>query len=429
MADAAPLIPIPNAPLGPGTLQRVLSGHAAFAAWSDEQLAALAGHCRLLEADAGATVLAQGAVDPFVCFLLDGALLLRDANGAERQVATGTAEQRFPIARLRPALFDVVAERASRLLLVEQSVLSRLSRQGFTPTRRVRFDLFAPPVAGSWQEHPLVTDLQRAMDGQTLTLPVIPAIALKVRRALAKDDFQLKEIARILAADPVISAKLLKVANSSAFAGQTSCDSLQSAVVRLGVDRIRNLVLALSSSLLFTATEPFLRARLAAVWRHLLSVGAFTAVLAKHSGRLNADLGLLVGLLHEIGKLPILHGAARYPEFQDNPGLLEDILAALGPAVSRATLEQWGIAEPAVLAAERQHQWSYEHDGEVDYSDLLLVAHVYAEPSSSALVMPPLTEMPAFSRITGNRLSAQESLGILREAVTESRLLKQLLSG
>ncbi|MEM1434157.1 MAG: HDOD domain-containing protein [Pseudomonadota bacterium] len=412
-----------------GAIQRLVDGHPAFRNWSAEQLAELEGHCRLQRAGAGDLLLQRGALDPFVMFLLEGQLLLSDGT-TSRRVLAGSSDAGFPVARLRPALFDVAAEEPSRLLLVERSVLARLTEQGSRPAQRVRFDLFAPPVSGSWQDHPLVPELYRATENGQLRLPVIPNVALKIRRALENDDYEIRDIARILAADPVVSARLLQLANSPVFKGMSSCDSIQSAVVRLGINKVRNLVLALSSSQLFQTDEPLIRKQLSAVWRHLLVVGSLTAVMARRVDALDSDLALLVGLLHEIGKIPILQAAARYPDLMTNAGLLQDILSALGPQISMATLKEWQIAEPVVQAAERQHQWSYEHDGGADYSDLLIVAHVYGHKSSpDQPPLPPLTEVPAFSRITGTELTAQQSLEILREADAESRALKQLLTG
>ncbi|MEM9743348.1 MAG: HDOD domain-containing protein [Pseudomonadota bacterium] len=428
-------VALQDGPASTPTLHRVLRGHPAFVHWTKEQIAALDGHSRFDRAGPGDLLQRKGSIDPFILFLIDGALLVSDGAGLARRVTTGSDDVRFPVARLRPSLFDVASEADSQLLKVEQSVLQRITASGFEPAPRVRFDLFSPPVSGSWQHHPLVDDLGAARDAGALELPVIPAIALKVRQALAREDVQMKDVARIIAADPVISARLLKVANSSLFVGRSPCDSLQQAVVRLGVNRVQNLVLALASARLFSPTDGALKQRLGAVWRHLLKIGSLCAALARLSQKLDPDLALLVGLLHEVGKIPILVRAMDYPDLRDTPGLLDDILAALGPQLTVATLSAWGLADAVLGAADRQHQWNYDHEGDVDTVDLLLVAHVFdsgaqsGTHADSAPMMPPLTEIPAFSKITGRDLTAQESLTVLKDAQAESQALRSLLSG
>ncbi len=278
-------------------------------------------------------------------------------------------------------------------------------------------------------QHPLVQRLHLAMREKTLSLPVIPGIALKVRRALSQDNYQLSDIARIIAADPVISARLLHLANSPLFRGMSNCDSLQAAVVRLDVGRVQNLVLALSTASLFKSKDKQINRHLGNTWRHLLDIGALAATLARLEGRLDPDIALLAGLLHEIGKIPILQSASSFSDLSAKPGLLEDVLAGMGPSVSAATLKQWALSPELIAAAQRQHQWSYDHEGPADYCDLLIVAHVHAlTRERERYQLPRLAETPALSRITGDQLSARESLEIVKDAQAQTQALKQLLA-
>ena len=407
--------------------KQVLQRHPVFAAWSAEDRALLAGHCKVISAGPGEPLLAVASTSPFIHFLLDGAVRLEAADGFRQDVEAGSKDACFPIARLRPAVYAMTSLAPSRLLLIEQSALRRLGNGAPRPSR-ARFDPFAPVVDGSWRAHPVVAQIERALRDGTLELPVIPGVALKVRRALTREDYELSDISRIITADPVISARLLKLANSVAFRGQVACESLHGAVLRLGALRVQHLVLALASSALFRTSEAAIKTRLNAIWRHLVEVASLCASLARLEGTLSPDTALLTGLLHEIGKIPILQQASRHPDLLERPGLLDDILAGLGPVVSAATLRQWQLGADFVQAAELQHSWSYDHDGTADYVDLLLVAHVHAlTRQEQDYALPRLDETPAFSRITGKRLSGAESLAVLRAAEDETKALRQLL--
>jgi hypothetical protein len=305
-----------------GTLKRLLSGHPYFGAWDDTQLKQLEGHCRLLELPQQSCLLEQEAVDPEIHFLLEGRLRLMDAEGQERFVAAKDPDASFPVSRLRPSRFRVVAEIPSLVFAVEQSMLRRHAQK----PPKARFKQGSRATGGSWQQHPLVREVVASAKAGTLQLPVIPGVALKVRRALAKEDFNLDQISQIIAADPVISAKLIRLANSALFPGAQTCSSVQTAVVRLGVSKVQNVVLALSSATLFDSEHPALRTYLVKVWRHLVQVGALSAALARRNGEMDMDLVMLSGLLHEIGKIPILEMATRREDLWANPGLLEDIL-------------------------------------------------------------------------------------------------------
>ncbi|MFK7913757.1 MAG: HDOD domain-containing protein [Pseudomonadales bacterium] len=410
-------------------LRQLLQAHPAFSSWHRDQFEALSGHSRLIQAQPGQSLLNAGDLAPHIHFLLAGSVELEDSDHNSHRIEAGSSDAHYPIARIRPALFTVKCLEPTTVLLVEQSVLRKLTSNTAKSSRAPRFDLFAPSSSGSWHEHPLVAALHQATEKGTLRLPVIPGVALKIRRALTNENYQLSDITKIVSADPVISARLLQLANSPVFRGASACDSLQSAVLRLGIHRVQNLVLALASAGLFKSDNPLIKQHLLRTWRHLMETGALTAALARLQGSLDPDLALLTGLLHEIGKIPILERAVEYPDLLAQPGLLEDILAGVSPMISAATLREWQLPEDLVMATERQHEWSYDHGGDTNHVDLLLVAHIYAaRDAEGQQVLPRLDETPAFARITGTRLSAKQSLQVINEAAEKTRALKALLS-
>ena len=361
---------------------------------------------------------------PHIHFLTSGSVTLKDADGHERSVAANARDARFPIARLRPSSYEVTATSASELLCVEQSLLRKFPAK----TGTARFQQHTHSIGGSWRGHPLVTDVLSASTAGTLVLPVIPAIALKIRRALDRENHSIGQVSKLIAADPVISAKLLKVANSALYQGALPCQTVQAAVVRLGIGKVQNIVLALSSAALFEQKSSQARARLAAVWRHLIEVAGLSAALAKLNGDVDEGIALLAGLTHEIGKIPILQLAQNYPDLMAQEGLLTDVLNGLGPTVSAATLRQWQLPQEIIEAVEQQDNWSYDHEGACDFSDLLLVAHVLAlAKSGDHDQLPRLDETPAFVKITRERLSPKLSLQVLEEVQQRAVELKSLL--
>lgn len=418
-------LPLPSPPPRIGTLKRLLSQHPYFLGWDDEQLKQLEGHCCLLELPAQACLLEPGSLDPQIHFLLEGQLQLTDVEGRRRLVSAEDSDASYPVSRLRPSQFRVETQTPSVVFGLEQAVVRRLASR----PPKARFRQGARATGGSWQQHPLVRDVVIAAKAGTLKLPVIPGIALKVRRALAKEDFNMDQIGQIIAADPVISAKLIRLANSALYQGTETCTSVQTAVVRLGLSKVQNVVLALSSATLFDSKRPALREHLVQVWRHLVQVGALSAALARRNGELDMDLALLGGLLHEIGKIPILEMAIRREDLWTNPGLLEDILEGLAPMISAATLRQWRLPESLIQAAKQQHNYAYDHSGQCDVTDVLLVAHILSlAQAGTRSELPRLDETPAFSRITQQRLTPSESAQVLLEVQEQTGELKQLLA-
>ncbi len=412
-------------PLKIGTLRRLTASHPFFADWDVERLKAVEPYCRMVQAVQPAVLLELGAVDPYAYFLLAGEIGLEGAGGERRRIAAGELDAGFPVAHLRPSRYRVQARPGAQLLRIEGSQLKRFA------VRRAaaRFHINESSVGGSWRSHPLVTALLRQLRAGTLEVPSMPGIALRIRRALAKDDYDLAGVAAIVSADPGIAGRLIRVANSAVFGGQSSCDSVQAALVRLGVARAQNLVFGLAARELFQARNPFVKERMVAAWRHAIDIAALAAVLARLTPGMDGDRGLLMGLLHEIGALPILKLAEQFPDLDGRAALLDEILGGLTPEITATVLEQWGFHEDFREAALQQGNYFRDHDGDPDYTDVLVVAHLHSMVRQRAFHrLPRIDETPAFARLALGKLSPQLSLVVLDEAKSQVQELKALLS-
>ena len=77
-------------------------------------------------------------------------------------------------------------------------------------------------------------------------LPTLPGIALKLLEAVQNEDSDIDEIGRILSADPPLSAKVLKIVNSSFYSLPTKITSVNHAIKMLGFNSVKNLALSFS---------------------------------------------------------------------------------------------------------------------------------------------------------------------------------------
>lgn len=415
--------PLVVSPVKIGTLRRLTAGHPFFAGWDVERLKTMEGFTQVVEAPGGGTVMQLGAMDPYAYFLLQGEVGLEDAAGASRQVRCGDLDAHFPIAHLRPTRYQVRARPGSRLIRIEGSKL-----RGATVRRRAaRFVVSDGSVGGSWQSHPLVSTLIRQMREGKLEVPTMPGIASRIRRAVSRDGSSMTEIAAIIGADPAIAARLIRVANSAAFGARTACESVQAALVRLGLERAQSLVLATRD--LFDTRAGFLKERMVKRWRRAIDAAALAGVLARLTPGLDGDRGLLIGLLHEVGALPILRLAGTCSDLAARPAVLDEIVAALTPEVSAQVLDQWGMGEAFREAALNQGNWFRDHEGGPDYTDVLVVAHLHRMVRERTFHhLPRIDETPAFGKLALGLLSPQLSLLVLDEARSQVQELKSLLA-
>ncbi|MBD3316118.1 MAG: HDOD domain-containing protein [Chitinivibrionales bacterium] len=137
-------------------------------------------------------------------------------------------------------------------------------------------------------------------------MPSLSPTATKVMELANDLNCSPSELTKVIKLDPVLSAKVLKLVNSSYFALSNTIVSLEKAIILLGLNTIRNL--ALSAAVL----SQMERKRLAqafdgeAFWLHSIGVGAAAKLIARKRGveKKRLEDFFIAGLLHDLG-LPV----------------------------------------------------------------------------------------------------------------------------
>ena len=133
-------------------------------------------------------------------------------------------------------------------------------------------------------------------------LPTIPKVAQELIATFNNADVNIDEIAKKVALDQAISAKVLRLANTAAYGGSRKVASIRDAVMVLGFNSLRTLVLACSVVDSFRMPKSF---DLKQFWQNSFRVAAICKWMARF-GRLDGEIAFTCGLLHEIGDLLIM---------------------------------------------------------------------------------------------------------------------------
>jgi HD-like signal output (HDOD) protein len=149
--------------------------------------------------------------------------------------------------------------------------------------------------------------LAEMLEEPDVRLPVLPQAARAVRKELARPDASFERISEIISQDPGMSARILEVANSPLYAGVEKIRNLQQAAARIGMRETRNILLAVATQNLFTAQEKGLAALMSRLWLHSLVCAYANEIMAKELRIKESSDFFMMGLLHDIGKLVILH--------------------------------------------------------------------------------------------------------------------------
>ncbi len=272
-------------------------------------------------------------------------------------------------------------------------------------------------------------DLYNDLRLEKLDLPTLPEVAVRIGRAVKDDTRDAGRIAEVIQTDPVITAKLIRVANSAYYGGLKPLDSCESAVVRLGIDTTHNLVLTFALQDLFHSDSVALKKRMRQLWKHSTRVAALCFVLAKQTRAFPPDQALLGGLIHDIGEIAILTYLGKYTTVDSlAEDQIEAVVAALRGQVGGMILRYWDFPPEFATVALEAEDWHRDPGPEPDYCDLVIIAQLHSFVGTPRLAsLPPMNELPAFKKLPLGELTPQNSLKILDEAQEQIRTAETLV--
>jgi putative nucleotidyltransferase with HDIG domain len=217
-------------------------------------------------------------------------------------------------------------------------------------------------------------------------LPTVPTLVQSLIESFGRDDVSSEKIARLIATDPGLSAKLLRLANSAYFRAARSIGSVDDALKMLGFVMVRNLVIGNG---LASACKAAPGMDIKQFWRYSLAT-ACTARWLAAPAQLDPELAFMVGLLHGIGEFPMRTGMARE---------MKDIDSRVHPLDGgRAEAERDAVGfDHAQVGAALARQWNFPQT---------IVQAVGAVPGPFSA--PPASPMAALVHLAAWRARAHE---------------------
>ena len=185
-----------------------------------------------------------------------------------------------------------------------------------------------------------------------LSFPTSVDASRRVMKAVENPDLGLSDLAKIVVAEPLLSAKVIRLANSVALnpANQTVRDVKQ-AVMRVGMDPIKSLAMVLIMDQLRQAQRHSGTRELAnRLWERSIHVAALSFVVARKLTRLNADEAMFAGIVHDLGRFYLLSRAADYPALLEDPATLAETINDLADRAGAMVFAQLDLPESVVKA-------------------------------------------------------------------------------
>ncbi|GFM36632.1 response regulator [Desulfovibrio psychrotolerans] len=206
----------------------------------------------------------------------------------------------------------------------------------------------------------------RAVFSDVDTLPSLPDVYASLEAELGKEDPSLHHIGNIIESDMGLTASLLKLVNSSFFGLRRHVSSPHQAVVLLGTDTVKSLMLVIELVKRFVVKKS-LRFNAGLLWQHCTQTGHLARCLAVHADadKEVMDHAFIAGLMHDVGKLVLLTRLA-----DDYAGVLElvrsrdysvhdaerEVFCATHAEMGAYLLALWGMPAPVVEAVLGHHE-------------------------------------------------------------------------
>ncbi len=231
---------------------------------------------------------------------------------------------------------------------------------------------------------PQLAPLLAAVEG--LVSP--PGIYLRISQLLRSPHSSAQDFAQVISCDPSLSARLLRIVNSSFYGFATRIDEIHRAVAVIGMSNLYSMVLGISAARSFNRIATDL-INMDSFWRHSIYTGLIARALAKQCDVLHGERLFVTGLLHDIGTLVLLH---QLPDIYrdllliadgDEHMLYQAELDTLGFSHAQAgglLLKSWQVPETLHIAVSDHHDPLRTPECCFD-SSLVYIAEVLANQS------------------------------------------------
>ena len=228
-----------------------------------------------------------------------------------------------------------------------------------------------------------------------------PGICLRLFELIHAPTTGVKDIAAVVGVDPNLTARLLRLANSSFYNFSRKIDTISRAVAVIGTSELYQLVLSVSAVKTFTSIPNEL-VGMETFWRHSVYTGLLARALAIRANVLHPERLFVSGLMHDIGSLVLYH---------QRPDAMRDILlVAEGDeevlyqaeldrfkfshaSVAGYLMEQWQLPEELLDAVTWHHQPERAEKARMEAHILYLANHLVNQSEQGNFMGSPRADI------------------------------------
>ncbi len=392
--------------------------------FNNEQLAQLADKLTLQSAVKKTRLIERGETEEFCLYILQGSVNTIAKDGAIKLVECKSEGELSPIAHIRPSMYDVDAAETIEYIKIPTGLLT-----GFAQLlENDNSDMEVITIEQTSEECELTIQLFQDITCGNIKLPSLPDVAQKIQQAFSQPDINAEAVSRIIHSDPAITAKLIMIANSALYGAVAQINTLQNAIVRIGLDATRKQVFIYVVKELFDSCSPEMKLKLQRLWKHSRRVSAFSRILAKQSGKFDPEQAQLGGLIHDLGEIAILQYVQQNPDNYSDEEVLMHAIRNLRPQITSMLLHKWKFTADLVTVGEESEDWFRNPDNQADLCDLVMIAQYHSFIGTEDMKrLPPISKMPAYAKLGLSTDNPQEIMEFMKNSKAEINEIEKLL--
>jgi putative nucleotidyltransferase with HDIG domain len=231
-------------------------------------------------------------------------------------------------------------------------------------------------------------DLEKII-ATTGDIPPMPLVATKVMQLIEEEKANAAEIAQLITTDPALAARIMKLSNSAFYGCQRKIQTLNSAIMVLGFNTMRSMVIAIAVKEMYHPyglTEKLL-------WEHSVGTAIAARLIANKTRLVNPDECFLAGLLHDIGKM-VMNQSERakfsslvqesYNRMVPFCELEQSVFPYTHAELGGYVLKKWNLPDSLVTAVIKHHELTFAEDEDI-YVRYLTATTALADRICSAL--------------------------------------------
>lgn len=270
----------------------------------------------------------------------------------------------------------------------------------------------------------LAEDIEDELKGGSLTFPTVFDLSLRIKEIADDPGSSLQDMAQVVSTEPVLSARVMKMANSVLLNPyQREVTSISAAISRIGSSSLRCLAYAVAADQLARDyRSPRMRLLALDLWQHSIDVAAWAYAFARHYKLGAPDSALLAGLMANIGHFYLLAKATPHEALENQVERFAEFALLWDETIRRAVLEALELPLEIIEASDlspdesNKPQWPPQ-----SLADIVFLAVLAAETPNPFAVLLGIRHRPELL----DACLGEEGREIFDELLTQARSTRE----